>query len=1660
MTTLTTLESFTGGADGGGPGYGSLLMDGNGDLFGTTLWGGTGGGGTVFELVHTGSGYTFETLVSFDANNTNQIDGNTPFAGLTADSHGNLFGVTQAGGSANSGTVFELVNTGSGYNFQTLASFSGGTAGSGPMGTLLADANGDLFGTTQSGGALGEGTVFELVHTASGYGSPVTLAEFNYTDGASPTGPLIADANGDLFGTTQSGGPGGDGTVFELAHSASGYGSPITLASFDGSNGSLIYAGVTADAQGDLFGAAYMGGQSGYGVVYELVNNGSGFSAPVILAQLDGANTGGYVIGGLTVDAQGDVFGTAETGGAGGFGTVFELVHSGSGYTFQLLDSFTGGADGALPEAGLTVDGAGNLYGATAGGGADGAGTVFEIGSAAPNDGGAAEQAALALRVNGGSGNPIGPAGEAAVAITVLGLQSGDTGVVTFTDSANHTVTVDVSGSQTHYTVDLTGLVDGAVTSSLQVATNSVGDVFTPVAGNGVTLDTVAPAQPGAPADAAVSNGLVNAAGDVSTQTIGGMAEAGSAVAVYDNGTMVATVIADNSGAWSYEIGVLANGTSHSYAVTATDAAGNTSPMSAALSFTVEAAAPTQPAAPSDAGASNGYVNAAHDTAAQAITGTTQAGATVAVYDNGTEVATVTADGTGAWSYQVGALADGSTHSYAVTATDAAGNTSPMGAALNFTVDVSAPAQPAAPSDAAVSKGWVNAAHDTAAQALTGSAEAGATVAVYDNGTQVATVTADGTGAWSYQVGALADGSTHSYAVTATDAAGNTSPMSAALGFTVDTSAPAKSAAPSDPGVSNGLENAAHDTSAQTVTGVTEAGASVAIYDNGALVKTVTADGSGAWSWQVGVLTDTSVHNYAFTATDAAGNTSAMSGVLSFAVDATPPGQPAAPADAAVSNGWVNAVHDTSAQAISGTVEGGATVTVYDNGTQVATVAADNSGAWSFQVGALADGSAHSYAVTATDAAGNVSLKSAALSFKVDTTAPVQPGTPTDAAVSNGYVNAAHNGTGQSLTGVTEAGASVAISDNNALVATVTANASGAWSYQIGTLTDGSMHSYAVTAADAAGNVSPVSAALDFTVDASAPAAPLALSDAAITNGWVNGVSDTSGQTLTGTAEGGALVTVYDNGAKIGTATAAASGAWVYTLGHMADGVHGLTATATDAAGNTGAYSTALTFTVDTVIPDPDVLAATVGGDGVTTVSGTAETGTTVTLYDGSSLVGTAPVESNGNWSYAVGVLANGSSHSYAVTATDAAGNVSPESSALSFTVGATPPAKPSEPTDASAHNGWVNAAGDTAAQTIGGTADAGALVTIFDHGIQVATAIADSSGVWSWKVGVLADGSAHSYAVTATDSSGLTSAMSDALAFTVDTTAPGAPTGLTDAAILGGIVNQARDTAGQMVTGKAEAGALVTIFDNGTKLGTVIANAVTGAWSLALGVLIDGAHSLTATAADAAGNVSAPSAALGFTVDATPPVPVVENVTSAAKGYSVVSGVSEANSSVTLYDGGQQIGMATADSFGNWSVTAKLNGGSVHEFTETAQDQAGNIGGSTGSAYWANPANKAFVGGAGDDVFIGQKGDTFTGGSGHNHFVFDVGFGTQTVTNFRHGSDQVWFDQTLFGTASQAVAHAHQSGANTVILDSAGDQLILQNVQASTLQAGDFHLF
>jgi hypothetical protein len=223
--------------------------------------------------------------------------------------------------------------------------------------------------------------VFEIVKTSSGYASTLTtLVSFDFSNGAFPLAGLIADANGNLFGTTYVGGAFGKGTVFEIAKTSSGYASTLTtLVSFDFSNGAFPLAGLIVDANGNLFGTTSQGG-AGYGTVFEIANSGGVYaSSPTTLVSFD-STTGAVPEAGLIADANGNLFGTTNVGGAYGYGTVFEIAKTSSGYasTPSTLISFNG-IDGAYPPSGLIADANGDLFGTTAGDWSDNTGTVFEI---------------------------------------------------------------------------------------------------------------------------------------------------------------------------------------------------------------------------------------------------------------------------------------------------------------------------------------------------------------------------------------------------------------------------------------------------------------------------------------------------------------------------------------------------------------------------------------------------------------------------------------------------------------------------------------------------------------------------------------------------------------------------------------------------------------------------------------------------------------------------------------------------------------------------------------------------------------------------------------------------------------------------------------------------------------------------------------------------------------------------------------------------------------------------------------------------------------------------------------------------------------------------------------------------------------------------------
>jgi uncharacterized repeat protein (TIGR03803 family) len=396
------LHAFTGEGQDGSTAIAGLIADNNGNLYGTTAGGGASGNGTVYELSPPMAGevWTETVLYAF----TGGSDGSSPLAKLTFDGNGNLYGTTAGGGASGKGTVFELSppTAGGKWSLNTLYQFTGGSDGGLPSGVIL--ASGNLYGMTWRGGASGKGTVFELSPpTAGGKWTLNTLYPFTGgSDGANPTGGLIMDSEGNLYGTTAWGGASGNGTVFELTPpaAAGGMGTLNTLYAFTGgSDGGSPLAGLTFGSKGNLYGTTYFGGASGFGTVFELTppaaTGGMG-TLNTLHAFAGGSSDGANPGAGVTFDSSGNLYGTTTwgggscpNGGESGCGVVFELSPPGRlrgvvGWTETLLldfsDNFTVGAN---PSAGLILDSKGNLYGTTPEGGVScggiGCGVVFEL---------------------------------------------------------------------------------------------------------------------------------------------------------------------------------------------------------------------------------------------------------------------------------------------------------------------------------------------------------------------------------------------------------------------------------------------------------------------------------------------------------------------------------------------------------------------------------------------------------------------------------------------------------------------------------------------------------------------------------------------------------------------------------------------------------------------------------------------------------------------------------------------------------------------------------------------------------------------------------------------------------------------------------------------------------------------------------------------------------------------------------------------------------------------------------------------------------------------------------------------------------------------------------------------------------------------------------
>lgn len=384
--TFTVLHDFTGLSDGRYP-YAGLSIDRAGTLYGTASEGGPDEDGAVFKLALKNGSWLFLPLYKFGAPG----EGVNPLARPIIGPNGSLYGTTSAGpsGCAGCGTVYNLRPAATfpssviqPWHETILYQFTDGTDGASPAnGDLLFDSAGNIYGTTFSGGDLqacggvGCGVVYKLTPNGGGWTESVIHAFTGGSDGSTPYSGLTPDAAGNLYGTTVEGGAHDDGTVYKLSPSGSGWTKTVIYNFQDSSDGKWPVGGLIFDSAGNLYGGTEVGGSGGGGTVYKLTFSNGQWTFTTIHSF--SGHAGPYSK--LSMDLAGNLYGSTYGDGSAGAGMVFALTSSSDGWNFVLLHDFTGGADGASPLGGVSLDANGNVYGTAEMGGAYGWGVVYKI---------------------------------------------------------------------------------------------------------------------------------------------------------------------------------------------------------------------------------------------------------------------------------------------------------------------------------------------------------------------------------------------------------------------------------------------------------------------------------------------------------------------------------------------------------------------------------------------------------------------------------------------------------------------------------------------------------------------------------------------------------------------------------------------------------------------------------------------------------------------------------------------------------------------------------------------------------------------------------------------------------------------------------------------------------------------------------------------------------------------------------------------------------------------------------------------------------------------------------------------------------------------------------------------------------------------------------
>ena len=729
----------------------------------------------------------------------------------------------------------------------------------------------------------------------------------------------------------------------------------------------------------------------------------------------------------------------------------------------------------------------------------------------------------------------------------------------------------------------------------------------------------------------------------------------------------------------------------------------------------------------------------------------------------------------------------------------------------------------------------------------------------------------------------------------------------------------------------------------KTVTGTAEPGSTITLKDaDGNTIGTGKAGSDGKFTIDLGTPL-TNGEQITATATDPSDNTS-LGGQVT-APDLTAPDAPA------------NLEVSPDGKTVTGTAEPGSTVTLKDaDGNTIGTGKAGNDGKFTIDLGTpLTNG--EQITATATDPSGNTSPGGQVTA--PDITPPAAPG------------NLVVAEDGASVSGTAEPNSTIIIkAPDGTIIGQATAGPDGTFTIPISPAqTNG--EALEVTATDGSGNTSPSGFA--DAPDSTPPLAP------------ENVVISADGTTVTGTAEPGSTVTIRENGVKVGEAVANDQGNFSVDLIPPKANGEALTADATDTAGNTGPTApfdapdiTAAQIPVITgVVDDAPGVTGPVSQNGLTndstpTINGTGEPGTTITLYSGTTEIGTAVVSANGQWSITLETALPDGGHVLTATAVDANNNLSGTSNTWSITVDTAAPGAPAITQvidDVPGRTGALdtNETTNDTLPTLNGTGEPGSTVTIRLDGQDIGTAVVNSGGAWTFTPTTPLVNGQHTFTVVASDAAGNASAPSADFTLTVDTTPPPAATIDTVSDNVGPVQlplnsgDTTDDTLPQL-QGTAPDGTTIAIYDGTTLLGPAVLDG-SGGWSFTPTTpLTDGPHSLTVHATDEAGNttISPPfELAIDTTAPATPDIPeITVNPDGGTPGTALnpgettrdttptLSGSGTPGDTVNIYDGATKIGEAEIDGDGNWSwtPTTPLPDGTYDlSLTVTNQDSAGN---------------------------------------------------------------------------------------------------------------------